>query len=124
MSLSRHNTATPLGFAAAYRRDAIAPVYLYKTSPLQRKGIIYPYGFMEDHTDMMPPPRQASPATPPQEGNYLPLRFYGRSYRHDATTPSGCACHPSTGGELVEQTRRVRADNRKCPYPCSLSGQL
>ena len=21
--------------------------------------------------------------------------------RHDATTPSGCACHPSTGGELT-----------------------
>ena len=36
--------------------------------------------------DTRTPPRRASPATPPEEGN---------------TTPSGCACHPSRGGELA-----------------------
>ena len=36
--------------------------------------------------DAMPPPRQVELDTPPEEGN---------------TTPSGCACHPSTGGELT-----------------------
>ena len=42
------------------------------------------------------PPRQAAPATPPQEGNGPALYLC----RYEATTPSGCACHPSTGGEL------------------------
>ena len=61
------------------------------------------------------PPRQAAPATPPQEGNCLvqvrqhhpvrlrlpPLHRRGiDSCRYETTTPSGCACHPSTGGEL------------------------
>ena len=81
-------------------------------------------------------PRQASPATPPQEGNWWrgavkmvqnphnhpvrlrlpPLRRRGivclhrrgiggaersRWYRPGTTTPSGFACHPSTGGELA-----------------------
>ena len=46
--------------------------------------------------DTRQPPRQAAPATPPpQEGNGLALYLC----RHEATTPSGCACHPSIGGE-------------------------
>ena len=66
-------------------------------------------------TDTRQPPRQAAPATPPQEGNCRvqtrgnhpvrlrlpPLHRRGiAGCRHEATTPSGCACHPSTGGEL------------------------
>ena len=43
------------------------------------------------------PPRQAAPATPPQEGNVL----------HN-TTPSGFACHPSTGEECTSQHHPVR----------------
>ena len=66
--------------------------------------------------DTTQPPRQAAPATPPQEGNCLvqtrynhpvrlrlpPLHRRGIAWcRYDTTTPSGCACHPSTGGELL-----------------------
>ena len=65
--------------------------------------------------DTRPPPRQAAPATPPQEGNCRvqtrghhpvrlrlpPLHRKGiAGCRHEATTLSGCACHPSTGEEL------------------------
>ena len=61
------------------------------------------------------PPRQASPATPPEEGNWLvqnprdhPVKrsltpLQGRRIalcRYEDTTPSGFACHPSRGGEL------------------------
>ena len=52
------------------------PVRL-RLPPLHRRGIAA-------STELQQPPRQAAPATPPQEGN---------------TTPSGCACHPSRGGE-------------------------
>ena len=92
------------------------------------------YGFGKDYTDTTQPPRQAEPATPPQEGNGLPLRFMvtmiwwrgagrfvrGLNFRADmrirpygfgedytdtyTTTPSGCACHPSTGGEWFAPT--------------------
>ena len=63
--------------------------------------------------DTRQPPRQAAPATPPEPTRYLsryeattplrlPLHRMGmvRHYlcRYE-TTPSGCACHPSTGGE-------------------------
>ena len=56
---------------------------------------------------------------PPQEGNCRvqirgnhpvrlrlpPLHRRGiAGCRHEATTPSGCACHPSTGGELFAPT--------------------
>ena len=62
------------------------------------------------------PPRRASPATPPQEGNCSmqirhnhpvglrppPLHRRGIAQcRYDTTTPSGFARHPSTGGELL-----------------------
>ena len=55
------------------------------------------------------PPRQASLATPPQEGNCLALpvsEFDG----YENTTPSGFACHPSAGGEChpVRLRRRVQ----------------
>ena len=43
---------------------------------------------------------------------------------HDTTTPSGCACHPSTGGELPVQAQRVRADNRKCRLTYWLNRRL
>ena len=58
--------------------------------PLRRRGIIclHRRGI---------PPRQASLATPPQEGNYL-------SPQEGNTTPSSFACHPSTGGELFAST--------------------
>ena len=59
--------------------------------PLHRRGIIRHYTY----TDTRQPPRQAEPATPPQEGNNPALYLY----RYEATTPSGGACHPSTGGE-------------------------
>ena len=41
--------------------------------------------------------------SPPQEGNCPPLPVVREINRckHYATTPSGCACHPSTGGELA-----------------------
>ena len=74
--------------------------------------------------DTRQPPRQAAPATPPQEGNCSvqirgnhpvrlrlpPLHRRGIAQcRYEATTPSGCACHPSTGGELLS------ADTRQPP---------
>ena len=78
------------------------------------------------------PPRQASPATPPKEGNWLvqnphdhpvkrsltPLHRRGISwYRIHTTTPSGCACHPSEGGELAgaEPTRPPRQASLATP---------
>ena len=64
------------------------PVRL-RLPPLHRRGIVC--------ADAAQPPRQAAPATPPQEGNCL--------CRCGTTTPSGCACHPSTGGELFVQMR-------------------
>ena len=66
------------------------PVRL-RLPPLQRRGMVRYYA----GADTMRPPRQAAPATPPQEGNGSVLCWC----RYDATTPSGCACHPSTGGE-------------------------
>ena len=66
------------------------PVRL-RLPPLHRKGMVWHYTY----TDTKQPPRQATPATPPQEGNGLALYLY----RYEATTPSGFACHPSTGGE-------------------------
>ena len=36
-------------------------------------------GFRKDYTDAMQPPRQAEPATPPQEGNYGLHKFDGAS---------------------------------------------
>ena len=65
--------------------------------------------------DTRQPTRQAELATPPKEGNCLeqirgnhpvkrslpPLRRRGIALsRYEATTPSGFACHLSTGGEL------------------------
>ena len=56
--------------------------------------------------ELQQPPRQAAPATPPEEGNHPvrlrlpPLHRRGiAGCRTSTTTPSGCACHPSTGGE-------------------------
>ena len=49
------------------------------------------------YTDTPQPPRRATPATPPQEGNGAALYLC----RHATTTPSGYARHPSTGGELT-----------------------
>ena len=89
----RHDTTTPSGFACHPSAGGELP-----------------------GADTEPPPRQASPATPPQEGNCLvqtrhnhpvklrlpPLHRRGIDWcRHDTTTPSGCACHPSTGEELT-----------------------
>ena len=106
------------------------PVRL-RLPPLHRRGIdwcrhdtIAPSGFACHPStggelpgaDTTQPPRQAAPATPPQEGNCLvqtrhnysvrlrlpPLHRRGIDWcRHDTTTPSGCACHPSAGGELT-----------------------
>ena len=59
------------------------PVRL-RLPPLRRRGIAW--------WVRKKPPRQAAPATPPQEGNCL--------VGTQKTTPSGCACHPSAGGEL------------------------
>ena len=96
---------------------------------------------MENYTETRQPPRQAAPATPPQEGNCSvqkrgttescqsclpatppqegncsvqnhhnhpvrlrlpPLHRRGIAQcRTTTTTPSGCACHPSKGGELL-----------------------
>ena len=39
--------------------------------------------------------------SPPQEGNYPPLPVIVNLLDMQDTTPSGCACHPSTGGELA-----------------------
>ena len=50
----------------------------------------------EHHT----PPRQASPVTPPAAG-YRRDAIAGGELAGTATTPSGFACHPSTGGELL-----------------------
>ena len=76
-----------------------------------------PTGGELPQADTPQPPRQASPATPPQEGNCLkqtrhnhpvklrlpPLHRRGiASSRHATTTPSSFACHPSTGGELPQ----------------------
>ena len=47
------------------------------------------------------PPRQAAPATPPQRG--IVWGFAGRGDLF-GTTPSGCACHPSAGGECEAPT--------------------
>ena len=80
-------------------------------------------------TEPTQPPRQASLATPPQEGNcpstggnwlvqnphnhpvklrLPPLHRRGVSwYRTHTTTPSSFACHPSTGGELPLHRRGV-----------------
>ena len=54
-------------------------------------------GMVRHYTSAEPqqPPRQAAPATPPKEGNG-PAPYLCRT---PTTTPSGCACHPSTGGE-------------------------
>ena len=61
--------------------------------PLHRRGMVWHHAY----TDTRQPPRQATPATPPQEGNGPAPCLY----RYEATTPSGCACHPSTGGECT-----------------------
>ena len=79
------------------------------------------------NSPMLQPPRQASPATPPEVGElamryffiapvylYYPVRLrlpplHRRGISgtvlfqqpHDTTTSSGFACHPSTGGELA-----------------------
>ena len=66
------------------------PVRL-RLPPLHRRGMVRHYAC----ADTRQPPRQAAPATPPQEGNVLALYLC----RYEATTPSGGACHPSTGGE-------------------------
>ena len=66
------------------------PVRL-RLPPLHRRGMIWHYTC----ADTRQPPRQAEPDTPPQEGNGLALYLC----RYEATTPSGCACHPSIGGE-------------------------
>ena len=66
------------------------PVRL-RLPPLHRRGMVRHYTC----ADTRQPPRQASPATPPQEGNGPALYLC----RYEATTPSGFACHPSTGGE-------------------------
>ena len=101
-----------------------------------------------DGTDPAQPPRQASLATPPQEGNWwrgavemvqtrhnhpvrlrLPplrrrgivcLHRRGIAYcRYDATTPSGFACHPSAGGELVARSGRDGTEPTRPPRQAS-----
>ena len=82
LSRQPHAATTPSGCAAAYKRDTIAPVYLYWTSPLHRRGI---------------PPRQAAPpranATqspqcictghlPSTGGEYHPVRLRRRVQTH------------------------------------------
>ena len=66
------------------------PVRL-RLPPLHRRGMVRHYTSAEPQQ----PPRQAAPATPPQERNGPALYLC----RTPTTTPSGCACHPSTGGE-------------------------
>ena len=46
--------------------------------------------------------------------------------RHDATTPSGCACHPSTGGELAgtEPTQPPRQAELNTPPQEGISGAV
>ena len=76
----RHGTTTPSSFACHPSTGGECHPVRLRLPPLHRRGM---------------PPRQASPATPPQEGN---------------ATPSGFACHPSTGGEChpVRLRRRVQ----------------
>ena len=103
LCLSRHGTTTPSGCAChpstggewsgtmLIQIRGNHPVRL-RLPPLHRRGMVRHHAY----TDTKQPPRQATPATPPQEGNGLALYLY----RYEATTPSGYACHPSTGGEL------------------------
>ena len=110
--LYRHETTTPSGFARhpstgeewsgtilIQTRDN-HPVGL-RPPPLHRRGMVRHHTY----TDTTQPPRRASPATPPQEGNG-PAPYL---YRHETNTPSGFARHPSTGGEwsgtILIQTR-------------------
>ena len=110
--LYRHATTTPSGFACHPSRGGEwcgtiliqtrhnHPVGL-RPPPLHRRGMVRHYTY----TDTPQPPRQATPATPPKEGNGAALYLY----RHATTTPSGYARHPSTGGEwcgtILIQTR-------------------
>ena len=100
--LCRHATTTPSGFAChpSTGGEWSAPILMQtchnhpvrlRLPPLHRRGMVRPYTY----ADMPQPPRQAAPATPPQERNGPPLYLC----RHATTTPSGCACHPSTGEE-------------------------
>ena len=111
--LYRHDNTTPSGCAChpstggewsgtiLIQTRQHHPVRL-RLPPLHRRGMVRHHTY----TDMTQPPRQAAPATPPQEGNG-PAPYL---HRHDTTTPSGCACHPSTGGEwsgtILIQTRQ------------------
>ena len=65
--------------------------------------------------DTKQPPRQAEPATPPQEGNGPASCLC----RYETTTPSGGACHPSRGGEwsgiIFVQIRNNHSVRRSLP---------
>ena len=69
-------------------------------TPLHRRGIAASTGGELTGAEPPQPPRQASPATPPQEGNCRLQRRGIGWCRTTTTTPSGFACHPSKGGEL------------------------
>ena len=100
--LYRHATTTPPGFARHPSTGGEwSGTILIQTRhnhpaglrppPLHRRGMVRHYTY----TDTPQPPRRASPATPPQEGNGPALYLY----RHATTTPPGFARHPSAGGE-------------------------
>ena len=76
------------------------PVKL-RLPPLHRRGIA--------QCRCKTPPRQATPATPPQEGNCL--------VQMQDTTPSSFACHSSTGGELLSADARHHPVRLRLPPP-------
>ena len=69
-------------------------------TPLHRRGIAGCRGGELAGTEPTQPPRQAAPATPPEEGNCRVQRRGISWYRTHTTTPSGFDRHPSAGGEL------------------------
>ena len=128
-AVSAQNNSPPVEGNCLLQNLNNHPVRL-RLPPLQRRGIVCcktstttPSGFACHPStggelsvaEPQQPPRQAAPATPPQEGNCLlqnlnnhPVRLrlpplHRRGIvccRTSTTTPSGCACHPSKGGEL------------------------
>ena len=120
--LYRHATTTPSGYAChpstgGECSDTILiqtrhdhPVRL-RLPPFHRRGMFRYYTY----TDTPRPPRQATPATPPQERN-VPILYL---YRHATTTPSGYACHPSTGGECSDTILNRHATTTPSGYACT-----
>ena len=89
------------------RRDH--PVRL-RLPPLRRRGIVCPCGLVNSMAC---------------NGSICAMavlfqQFHVCLYRHDATTPSGCACHPSTGGELSALAVWSTFEQTRCNHPVRL----